>query len=99
MGRCHCKSENFDLEIKVDLNTSIYRVEAEGRRKRVVREGGWFDGSPCAIQSRVQSSFVRNAVTIAQEERKKILIPEKKSLLPFIVALCSKSYNPFSFLV
>merc|ERR1711991_678970 len=27
VGRCHCKSENFDLEIKMDLNTQIYKVD------------------------------------------------------------------------
>ena len=33
VGRCHCKSENFDLEIRVDLNTGVYKVEAEDKLK------------------------------------------------------------------
>lgn len=31
VARCHCKSDNFDLEIRLDVNTSVYRVAVEDR--------------------------------------------------------------------
>merc|ERR1712000_793336 len=46
VGRCHCKSENFDLEIKVDLNTSIYRVEAEDKLNLALASSLSLDDKP-----------------------------------------------------
>ena len=46
VGRCHCKSENFDLEIKMDLNTQIYKVEAEDKLNLALASSLSLDDTP-----------------------------------------------------
>ena len=46
VGRCHCKSDNFDLDIRLDVNTSVYPVAVEDRLNLAIASSLSLDDKP-----------------------------------------------------
>jgi DNA-directed RNA polymerase I, II, and III subunit RPABC3 len=46
VSRCHCKSDNFDLEIKLDVNTEAYPVTVEDRLNLAIASSLSLDDKP-----------------------------------------------------
>jgi DNA-directed RNA polymerase I, II, and III subunit RPABC3 len=46
VSRCHCKSDNFDLEIKLDVNTNVFPVSEEDRLNLAIASSLSLDDKP-----------------------------------------------------